>query len=45
MVRVEGNGFDATSDIVCSFGGVEVDAVVLDSSSLVCVAPPLPLGL
>ena len=28
VVRVEGNGFDATSDIVCSFGGVDVDAVV-----------------
>jgi hypothetical protein len=44
VVKVEGNGFDETSDVVCSFGGVEVDAVVLDSSSLVCVVPPLPLG-
>ena len=44
VVRVEGNGFDATSDVVCSFGGVEVDAIVFDASSLVCVAPPLPLG-
>ena len=26
MIKVEGNGFDVVSDVVCSFGGVEVDA-------------------
>jgi hypothetical protein len=44
VIHVEGSGFDVASGVVCSFGGLEADAVYVSAAKLACVVPPLPLG-
>ena len=43
-VTVAGNGFHKTSSSKCAFGDNLVDAVVLNSTSAYCVAPPGKVG-
>lgn len=40
QVVIYGNGFNVSNDISCDFGGRQVNAVVLNSSTIVCVTPP-----
>ncbi len=39
MVIITGPCFEATHDVVCSFGGVQVRGTVVDQMSAKCVAP------